>query len=379
MHGMKIKFLLSVLIGASSCLPAFSYVEELNFQEWVEELPLPDGWTHKGLKKGKGGAYFMSREYWLQSPVFEAAIRAVELEVYTTNPDPTRKLFLHSISNGIANESGLPVKPTEQEVYETREFLLEGSGADQFVLKFGPSGSSGYWWIRKITIRFGSAETDVEEGGSLRFWSLSAFAPKPGARVADFSVLRYARPQTLNSWRNGITVDGFHAFSKSGPVANIRVGNPTSYYSGLYVIDADADGLGLALGLLGSSGSAMELMLPIALDAARPLARLSVAYKVRELANGKSSVLNFSFRTLDDLTTMNGGDEGWSLVSDADWESQNGDAEREIDLPVNIMRNARFVCLRWSVPKKESSPIIGISNVRVSAEIEPSGFAVIVR
>ena len=371
------------MVGSSSLLPAFPYVEELNFQEWVEELPLPDGWTHKGLTKGsgdegKGGVYFNAKDDWLLSPTFSAEIRAVTVEVYTSSKSPARRLYLYPMVKGVTNEVGSALSPTTNKVYVSQEFSLEGSGADRFVLKCD-SGSPGNWWVLRIWVRFGNAETDQEKGNSSRFWSLSAFVPKPGVRAADFNVLRYARPQTLNSWRNGITVDGFHAFSERGPVANIRVGNPMSYYSGLYVIDADAVGSGLALGLLGSGGSGMELMLPIALDAARPLARLSVAYHIRELANGKSAALSFSYRTLDDHTTMDAEEADWTLVPYADWESRKGEAEQAIDLPVEGLRHARFVCLRWNVPKKDSSPIIGISNVRVSAEIEPPGFAVIVK
>lgn len=383
MHSMKIKLLLFILVGTSSLLPAFPYVEELNFQEWVEELPLPDGWTHKGLTKGlgdegKGGVYFNAKDDWLLSPTFLAEIRAVTVEVYTSNKNPARRLYLYPMVKGVTNEVGSALSPTTNKVYVSQEFSLEGSGADRFVLKCD-SGSPGNWWVLRVRVRFGNAETDQEEGNLSQFWSLSAFVPKPGVRVADFNVLRYARAQTLNSWRNGITVDGFYAFSESGPVENIRVGNPMSYYSGLYVIDADTAGSGLALGLLGSGGSGMELMLLIALDAARPLVRLSVAYHIRELANGKSSALFFSYRALDDHTMMDAEGVNWTLVSDATWESGKGEVEQEIDLPVESLRQARFACLRWNVSKKVSSSIVGISNVRVSAEIEPSGFAVIVK
>ena len=381
MHGMKIKFLLFIMVGALSGLSAFPYVAELDLWEWVEGRPLPNGWTHGSLEKGNGGAYFNGGDDWLMSPVFDGAIRTVTLEIYTTVSSTEKKLYLFPIANGIANESGMAVNPTASQAYEAQEFSLADidATANQFVLKFKAGRREGNWWVRRITVWFGDAGTDAEDGSPPRHWSLAAFAPKPGCRVADLAVLQNAKPDTANPWRNGITVDGFHAFSESGPVANIRVGNSKSDDSGLYVIDTDDIDSGLALGLLGSGGSGMELVLPIALDAPRPLMRLSVSYHVGELVNGKSSALYFSYRTLDDLTTMNAGDADWIPVLDAVWESGNGDAERMIDLPAKSLRHANFLCMRWSVPKKGSSPIIGISNVRVSAEIEPSGFAVIVK
>ena len=380
---MKIKYLLFIIVGTLWGLSAFPYVEELNFQEWAGGLPLPDGWTHEGLTKGsadegKGGVYFNAKDDWLLSPAFSAEIRTVTVEVHTSNTNPVRRLYLHPVAKGVTNEVGIALSPTTNKVYVAQEFSLEGFGADRFVLKCD-NGSSGNWWVLRVTVRFGGAETDREDGASPRFWSLSAFVPKPGIRVADFMVLRYARPQTFNSWRNGITVDGFHAFSESGPVANIRVGNLTSYYSGLYVIDAGSDGPGLALGLLGSGGSAMELMLPIALDTASPPERLSVDYRVWELANGGSSILSFSYRTLDDLRTMNMKDAVWTSVSNAVWKTGDEDTVQTVDLPKKDVRGAKFVCLRWSVPKKESSSIIGISDVRVSAEVRPRGLAVLIR
>ena len=221
-----------------------------------------------------------------------------------------KKLYLFPIANGIANESGMAVNPTASQAYEAQEFSLADidATANQFVLKFKAGRREGNWWVRRITVCYGDVETDTEDGSSPRHWSLAAFAPKPGYRVADLAVLQNAKPDTANPWRNGITVDGFHAFSESGPVANIRVGNSKSDDSGLYVIDTDDIDSGLALGLLGSGGSGMELVLPIALDAPRPLMRLSVSYHVGELVNGKSSALYFSYRTLDDLMTMDAAD-----------------------------------------------------------------------
>lgn len=379
---MKINFLLATTTVMLAFLPVFGFVAELDLRDWVEGSPLPNGWAHGSLEKGNGGAYFNAGNDWLMSPVFDGAIRTVTLEMHTTVSSTEKKLYLFPITNGVTNENGMAVSPTASQAYEVQEFPLADvdAGANQFVLKFKADGREGNWWVRRITVCFGDVGTDTEEGSPPRHWSLAAFAPKPGCRVADLVALQNAKPDTVNPWRNGITVDGFHAFSDEGACTKIGVGNPSSTYSGLYVIVTnDENGPLRALSMLGTSGSAMALMLPIALDTASPVERLSVDYRVWELANGKSSALSFSYRTLDDLETMNVKDAVWTSVSNAVWETGDKDAVRAIVLPKKDVRGAEFVCLRWSVPKKASSSIIGISDVRVSAEIESSGFAVIIK
>ena len=378
---MKVRTFLVAVVGALSLLSAFGFVEELYLQEWAGgDRPLPGGWTHKKLIKGDGGAYFSSREGWLQSPVFDAAIRTVKIEVYSTVDNPTRKLYLHPMTNGVTEE-GQEISPTEATAYAIREFPIEQYAANQFVIQFAPEGSSGNWWIRKVEVRFGDPGTDDVDAP--RSWSLSAFVPRPGFRAVDFSVLGYVKADTANSWRNGLTIEGFHAFSDSGPCENIRLGNSSSPNFGLYAIAVDdAGSSAYALSVLGTSGSTMCLMLPIALDVERPLAQLSVEYRVWELSvEGRSSTLSFSYRTLDDLATMSAKDAVWESLSNADW-STGKDAcgsSRTIELPVKNLRGAKFVCLRWSVQDKPNSSIVGISDVRVTGAVVPSGFMLTIR
>ena len=379
---MKVRTFLVAVVGALSLLSAFGFVEELYRQEWAGDgCPLPGAWTHYKLIKGEGGAYFSSREGWLQSPVFDAAIRTVKIEVYSTSPNPPRRLYLHPIVNGVTEEQGHVISPTELKDYSIQEFAFEQRGANQFVIKFAPEGTTGNWWIRKVEVRFGDPGTDDEDVP--RSWSLSAFVPRPGSRAVDFSVLGYVKADTANSWRNGLTIEGFHAFSDSGPCENIRLGNPESPNYGLYAITVDdAGSSAYALSLLGSSGGGMSLMLPIALDAERPLAQLSVEYRVWELpVDGRNSTLSFSYRTLDDLATMSASDAVWTFVGGADWSTGENacGAIRAIELPVKNLRGAKFVCLRWSVQDKAKSSIVGISDVRVAGAVVPSGFMLTIR
>ena len=341
---MRVRTFLVAVVAALSLLSAFGFVGELHLREWAGgDRPLPGGWTHKKLIKGDGGAYFNSGEGWLQSPVFDAAIRTVKIEVYSTVDNPTRKLYLHPMANGVTEE-GLEISPTEAAVYVIQEFQLEPYAANQ--IKFALEGSSGNWWIRKVEVRFGDPGTDDVDVP--RSWSLSAFVPRPGFRAVDFSMLGYVKADTTNPWRNGLTIEGFHAFSDSGPCENIRLGNSSSSYSGLYAIAVDdAGSSAYALSVLGTSGSTMCLMLPIALDVERPLAQLSVGYRVWELSvEGRSSTLSFSYRTLDDLATMSASDAVWTFVGDADWSTGKNacGAIRTIELPVKNLRGAKFVC-----------------------------------
>ena len=120
---------------------AVASVHEIDFQSLYTASPLPDGWTHQKLLKSspnsdwKGGAYFESREGWLRSPVFDAPIRSVTIEVETSNANPERRLYLHPISRGVEGETGFPLVPTTGRSYEAQTFDLADCAADQFVLK----------------------------------------------------------------------------------------------------------------------------------------------------------------------------------------------------------------------------------------------------
>ena len=384
---MQFKFLLLAKTCSLVFLPSFGYVEELDFHRWHEESqPLPNEWTHSKLKKGvetgvwNGGAYFESREGWLLSPVFRADIRSVTVFVETSKAEPSRRLYLHPIAAGVTNEQGIALDPTPSRDYVEQTFSFARYDADQFVLKFTNSGSDGNWGMIRIVVRYDDESTDEKETVPPQSWSIAAIAQKPGYRDADLGNLQYVYPEKTNPWMNGETVNGFYAFSKDGPCTNIRIGNLSSTYYGLYVIVTnDASGPLRALALLGTGGSAMSLTLPIALDAPRRIERLSVGYRVWELANGKTSALSLSYRTFDDLEMMAAEDEEWTILPEGEWRSKDTNVVRQVGLPVRSLQGAKFLCLRWSMPKKESSPIIGISNVRVSAEIKPSGFAVIIK
>ena len=363
---------------------AVASVHEIDFHCLYTTSSLPDGWTHQKLLKSsptsdwKGGVYFESREGWLRSPVFDAAIRLVTIEVETSNADPERRLYLHPVSRGIEGETGFPLVPTTKRSYVAQMFDLTDCAADQFVLKFADSGTSGNWGMMRIEVRYGDESTDADVAPP-RSWSLSSVVSAP--RSADFSALAFVtagRP-----WKNGVSVEGFHAFSDSGSCETISRANAKSSYSGLYsvVVTNENGTLSYALSMLGTTGSGMRLMLPVELDAERRVGRLTVDYCVQELMNGegKTSDLSFSYCALDDLTRMAAADVAWTPVSSAKWSTGDTNLVRRVEIPPRSVRASKYVCLRWSVPKEGNSSVVGLSEVKVGAAIGPRETVLFVR
>ena len=386
MHVMKIRDVIVALNWMLSVFPAFGLVEELDLYAWQTNQPLPRAWTASTsmLRKSdtwKGGVYFTSKSGWLQSPSFDANVRSVSLQVATSSPKPPRRLYLHPISNGITNEQGIAIDPTPTQSYVTQEFSLAEYMANQFVLKFDDVGDTGNWGLIYITVRYGSLDPGEKDDGTSGCWSMSSFAPRPGSRAVDFSPLGGVIPSVLsNVWQNGQTVSGFHAFYANKPCTNIRIGTSTSD-GGLYVIVTnDVRGSLRALTLHGTGKGKASMLLPIAIDAERRVERLCVDYRAWSLGGTVPTDLHFSYRPLDDISDLKGElTNGWTDVKKAVWGSGEQESMRTVNLPPDCLRGRKYICLHWWVPKQPNSSLIGISNVRVSAEIEPSGFAVIVK
>ena len=389
---MKTKsFLVAVAIVFSSPL-AFADVEELDLYAWQTNQPLPRAWSANLLKKGsdtgdwKGGCYFNSKEGWLQSPDFGADIRSVTLHVASSASVATnsaaRRLYLHPISNGITNEQRIAIEPTRTQSYAAQEFSLAEYAASQFVLKFDDNGDRGSWGVIYIAVRYGALDPGEKDAATPDVWSMSSFVPRPGIRTADFSPLGGVIPSvSSNAWQNGRTVRGLHAFYANKPCTNVRVGTPSSTAGGLYVIVTnDVHGSLRTLALHGTGEGKAHLLLPIALDAESRVTRLCVDYHAWSLGGTVSTALNFSYRPLDDISDLEGElAEKWTDVQNATWGSGERDSIRTADVPSDCLRGRKYICFRWWVPKQSNSSIMCISDVRVSAEVRPRGFAVFVR
>lgn len=388
MHGMKIRNIFIALLGAVFILPSYGLIEELDLYAWQEDEPLPRGWSSDKLKKaaeGKemyGGAYFDAKAGWLRSPVFDSTIRSVTIYVSTSMPDPTRFMYLKPMCGGAAVSERIPVAKTPTRAYMAQTFELDGFAADQFELDIDGSGSNGSWAVIYIIVRYGRPEAGEDDGKPSDSWALSSFVPKPGIRCADFSPLGEVIPgASSNLWQNGETVKGFHAFFGDEPCASIRNGGPASTAGGLYaIITNDVRGSLRALALHGTGERTASLVLPIALDADRRLEQMSVSYRIWELGKeGRSASLSFACCTADDLETMDATGVSWVVLESAAWKSGDTNEVRAVGLPVGSFRAARYVCLRWQVPRQTNSSIIGISDVCVATESRPSGFKVLIR
>ena len=381
---MKSQFLFSAVIGMSLIRPVSGHVEELDFHYWYSaELPLSGGWTHDRLYKGvegrdwKGGAYFKYNEMgWLQSPVFSSPIRSVTLSVATTVPAPSRRLCLHPVVDGVAMEQGMEILPTESRKYVEQVFQFDGCRASQFILKFPRAGDEGNWGMERIVVRYGDASTD-DEVRLLRSWSVSEIVRESGCRRADFTLLQYVRPGVTTPWKNGVSIDGLHAFADSEPCMEIHCAtNFSPATSGLYSLTVTNGDLTVrTLAMRGTSGKAMSMILPIALDAGRRVRRLSIGYRVWAPTAESRSILSFAYRPLDDLAKMN----DLSAAGEAVAATEDEDGSYFADVPSSVLRSSRFVCFCWSLPKVPNNPAIGISDVCVSAELLPSGFSVIIK
>ncbi len=228
----------------------------------------------------------------------------------------------------------------------------------------------------RIVVRYGNASTD-DEVKPLRSWGVSGIVRESGCRRADFTMLQYVRPGVTTPWKNGVSIDGFHAFADSGPCTEIHCAtNFSPATSGLYSLAVTNGDLTVrTLAMRGTSGKAMRLMLPIALDADWRVRRLSVGYRVWAPTVESESILSFSYRTLNDSAQMN----DLSATGETVLASEDADGRYFADVPPRALRGSRFLCFCWSLPKVANNPAIGISDVCVSAELLPPGLAVIIR
>ena len=146
------------------------------------------------------------------------------------------------------------------------------------------------------------------------------------------------------------------------------------------IVTNDVRGSLRALTLHGTRDCEGSLLLPIAIDVERRVERLCVDYRAWALGGTAPTDLNFSYRPLDDISDLKGElTNKWTDVEGAAWTSGEQEPIRTVDLPPDCLQNRKYICFRWWVPNRPHSSLMGISNVRVSAEIEPSGFAVIIK
>lgn len=213
-------------------------------------------------------------------------------------------------------------------------------------------------------------------------WRMSEFAvsgERLRSRTADFSFLKTVKKDTFNAWVNGVSIDSFYAFTNKSACVNIRLGNPSSRYLGLYAVTTnDENGAVQALSLLGTGGGDMELMLPVELDSACRTEALAIDYRGWQAKIGTADMkLTFSWCAADGLDAV--GTDGWTFDSAGDYAGGSNGLWRTVILSERAFADRRFVCLRWSVPKVKNSSMLGISDVTVTARLKPSGAVLLIR
>jgi len=225
-----------------------------------------------------------------------------------------------------------------------------------------------------------TGRVDMASPPWLRCWKLSGFLPKPGCRVADFSELGQVRSRRV--WSNGIDGDCFYAYKNADPETQIRPATWKSVYGDLYCYNAGTeDAPTNSLALLGSDSVAMRLVLPIRLDPEQKVTELGISFSAREVKAGTAAetVLSFAWATVEDIQTMDRGDVVWTDVPSASFVSTEGFATRDVAFPVSPLRNASYLCLKWSVLNRPNSSMLGISDVRVFGKLRKGGMAVFIR
>ena len=222
-------------------------------------------------------------------------------------------------------------------------------------------------------------EVDMGDPPWLRCWRASDFLPKPGFRALDLSGMGKV---TKRAWVNGEDGDGLYAFSD----VDLRPYSSNAIYRAVYQFNAGTKECWTnALGMLVSGEVGLRLVLPIRLDAKRPLKELSVAYALRSLYRknaSKDTKVAFSWKVGDGIDAMEDEKAGWTVEEDGGWVAVADVEERvlrQVKIPRRTFQDAKYLFLQWGVPKQGNSVMIGLSDLVVSGLLKDAGFSVTIR
>lgn len=362
------RLLLAILL-LQPCLVRGTVVA-YDFTEWPAAEDPAGAWAASGLEKAsvtgeyKGGLGFNALGDRLRSPRFGGRVLSVTLDVSVSKADPPRILEMFPVVGGETSSSGIPLSaPRLAKNYEEQTIDLSAVVANAFVVEM-TGRPNGNWYIRRIVVTFDETspvEEPPEEESAARPWRLSDFTPKPGFRRADFSALGAIEKKT--PWANGVDGDGVMAFSDLGACTNIGRATPKSTTYGLYAFQTNDVNV---LAVLGTSGSAMHLVLPVRLDASSRLEKMTVSFVGVCIKRAEPTTLSFSMKAADRLDEINGGI--WQELSAGAYDSGDAEASRCVPIDVRALRKRKFVCFRWSVPKQPNSSLLGIADLRLDVE-----------
>ena len=132
------------------------------------------------------------------------------------------------------------------------------------------------------------------------------------------------------------------------------------------------------MGLLPSGEVAMEILLPVELDAEQKVNGITLEYRCWQPKIGtEETTLSFSWCATDTLDEIE--KSGWVLASEGDYSGGGDGPVKNVEIARRDFRGAKFLCFKWSVSKQSNSSLFGISDLRVTADIDQPGFAVLIR
>ena len=379
------------LVATFAAAVAHGGEAEINLQSWDGTSDLQGGWTQTKLKKSStynDGAQFSGVDYSLISPQFTGTVQTVEVELTCSAEAPARILKLIPINpDGSEGEAQDFAFPRNKGSYETQVKDIELCGVDQF--KIGMNSGTGNWYVLSVKVTYDETkpidhppkpEPVVEHISLTNCWKVSQFVKLKGGKCfhdADFSYLATVKKET--DWVNGISIDSFYSFDDGKPSTRIKNATASSKYHGLYAIHTnDEQGVINALGLLPSGDAAMEILLPVELDAEQKVNGITLEYRCWQPKIGtEETTLSFSWCATDTLDEI--GKAGWVLASEGDYSGGGDGPVKNVEIAGRDFRGAKFLCFKWSVPKQPNSSLLGISDMRVTADLDQPGFALLIR
>ena len=207
-------------------------------------------------------------------------------------------------------------------------------------------------------------------------WKVSSFTKVDCdmfARDADFSWLGTVTKKT--DWENGASVDSFYGFSDGAAFDCIRQARATAYIGGLYAIQTNGV---CGLAVLGVGERDAAFFLPVELDAPRRILGFTLDYRCWQPKIGMApTTLSFHWCAVDSLEEMEKSE--WVAASDGDYSGGGLGPWRTVRIPGKSLGAAKFVCFRWSVRNQANSSLLGISDLRVTADVRRAGLSLQVR
>ena len=207
-------------------------------------------------------------------------------------------------------------------------------------------------------------------------WKVSAFAKfdhNGFVRDADFSWLGTVTKET--DWTNGVSVDSFYGFSNGVALDCIRQARASAYIGGLYAVQTNGV---CGLAVLGVGERDAAFFLPVELDVPRRIRNLTLGYRCWQPKVGTApTTLFFHWCATDSLEEME--KAVWVAAPVGDYSGGGNDPSKVVQIAGKSLGDAKFVCFRWSVPDRANSSILGISDLRVTADLSPSGSMIFVR